>query len=65
MPLVLWVSKLLALEDMSQMPTAVVAHNLRPHHTKTRVGSLTNCAGDGIPECRPSAARVKLVVGLV
>jgi hypothetical protein len=64
-PLVLGVTKALALENVPKMSTTVVAHNLRPHHAKTRVGSLTDCAGDSIPECRPSAARVKLVVRLV
>jgi hypothetical protein len=65
MPLILWVAKLLALEDVSQMPAAVVTNNLRPHHTQTRVGSLANGTRNGIPKRRPSTARVKLVVRLV
>jgi hypothetical protein len=65
MPLILWIAKLLALEDMPQMPTAVIAHNLRPHHAHSRVRPLSDRAGHGVPECGPAAARVELVVGLV
>ena len=65
MPLVLWVSKPLALENVSQVSSTVIAHNLRAHHTEARVRSLADGAGNGIPERRPPAARVELVVGLV
>ena len=56
MPLVLWIAKSLALENMSQMTSTVVAYNLRPHHAKTRVRLLSDGARDGIPEGGPSAA---------
>jgi hypothetical protein len=65
MPLIFWVAKLLTLEDVPQMPAAVVAHNLRPHHTKTRIRALSNGTGNGIPKRRPSTARVKLVIRLI
>lgn len=65
MPLILGVSKSLALEDMPKMSTAVVANNLRPHHAQPRIGSLSDCARDGIPEGGPAAARVELVVRFV
>jgi hypothetical protein len=65
MPLILRVSEPLALEDVPQMPSAVVAHNLRAHHTKTWIGSLAHCAWDSIPEGRPPAARIEFVVRFV
>lgn len=65
MPLVLWIAKSLALENMSQVTSTVVAYNLRPHHAKTRVRLLSDGAWHGIPEGGPSAARVELVVCLV
>jgi hypothetical protein len=60
-PLILRVPKPLALENMPQMPTAVIAHNLRP----SAIRSLANRVGHGVPERRPSAARVELVVRFV
>ena len=65
MPLVLWIAKSLALENMSQVTSTVVAYNLRPHHAKTRVRLLSDGAWHGIPEGGPSAARVELVVCFV
>jgi hypothetical protein len=65
MPLVLGVAKPLALEDMSKMSATVVAHNLRPHHAKAGVWSLSNSAWYSIPECRPTAARIEFVVRFV
>jgi len=62
MSLILWVSEPLALEDMSQVTSTIIADNLCPHHAKTRVGLLSDSARYGIPECGPSAARVELVV---
>jgi hypothetical protein len=60
-PLILRVPKPLALENMPQMPTAVIAHNLRP----STIRPLPNRVGQGVPERRPSAARVKFVVRFV
>lgn len=65
MPLVLWIAKSLALENMSQVTSTVVAYNLRPHHAKTRVRLLSDSARHGIPEGGPSTARVELVVCFV
>lgn len=65
MPLILWISKLLALEYVSQMSSAVVAHNFYPHHAQPRVGLLAHCARYCVPESGPAAARVELVVGFV
>jgi len=63
--LILGVTEPLALEDMSQVTPAVIADNLRPHHAKTGVRLLSHRARNGIPERRPPAARVELVVCLV
>jgi hypothetical protein len=65
MPVILGISKLLALEDMPQMASAVIAHNLRPHHAEARVRSLSNSTWHGVPEGGPSTARVELVVCFV
>jgi hypothetical protein len=65
MPLILGVAKPLALEDVAQMTSAVVAHNLRPHHAQARVWSLANSTRYCIPKGRPSTARIELMVGLV
>jgi hypothetical protein len=61
MPLILWISKPLALENVPQMSAAVIAHNLRPHAIRL----LSNRARHSVPESGPAAARVKLVVCLV
>jgi hypothetical protein len=65
MPLVLGVSKALALENMPEMSAAVVAHNLRPHHAHCAIGPLANSARHSVPEGGPAAARVEFVVCLV
>ena len=65
MPLILWVTESLSLEDVSKMTTAVIADNLSPHHAQARVRSLTDGAWNSVPECRPPAARVELVVRFV
>jgi hypothetical protein len=64
-PLVLGVSKLLALEDVSQMPPTVVAHNLCAHHAQPAILLLAHGARHRVPECGPPAARVEFVVRLV
>jgi hypothetical protein len=65
MSLILGVTKSLSLEDVPQVTSTVVADDLRPHHTKTRVRLLSHRTWYGIPECGPSAARVELVVCFV
>jgi hypothetical protein len=65
MPLVLGVSKALALEDVPKMSAAVVAHNLRPHHAHCAIGPLAHSARHSVPEGGPAAARVEFVVRLV
>lgn len=62
MSLVLWISKPLSLENMSQVTAAVVTHNLSAHHAQARVRLLSNSTGYGVPKRRPSAAGVELVV---
>ena len=64
-PLILRVSKPLALEDVSQMPAAIVAYNLGPHHAQTGVRLLSDRVGERIPKRRPSTPGVELVVCLV
>jgi hypothetical protein len=64
-PLVLGVSKALALEDVPKMSAAVVAHNLRPHHAHCAIGPLAHSARHGVPEGGPATARVEFVVRLV
>jgi len=63
--LILGVSKPLALENVTQMPSAVVAYNLGPHHAQTGVRLLANSVRECVPERRPSTPRVELVVGFV
>jgi len=63
--LILGVTEPFALEDMSQVTPAVIADDLRPHHAETGVRLLSHRARNGIPERRPPAARVELVVCLV
>jgi hypothetical protein len=65
MPVVLGIPKLLALENMPQMASAVIAHNLRPHHAQARIRPLSDRARYGIPEGGPSTTRVELVVCFV
>jgi hypothetical protein len=55
-PLVLGVSKLLALEDVSQMPPTVVAHNLCAHHAQPAILLLAHGARHRVPECGPLGA---------
>jgi hypothetical protein len=61
MSLILRVSKSFTLENVPQMSSAVIAHNLRP----PAIGSLSNCVGEGVPEGGPSAAGIELVVCFV
>jgi hypothetical protein len=56
MPLILGIPKALALENMSQMSAAVIAHNLRPHHAHSGIGALANSAWHRVPERWPPAA---------
>jgi hypothetical protein len=61
MSLILRVIELLALEDVSQMPSAVVAHNLRP----PAIRPLFDGTGEGVPEGGPPAAGIELMVCFV
>jgi hypothetical protein len=65
MPLILGIPKLFAFEDMAQVPSTVVAHDLRPHHAEPGIRALANSIRERVPEGRPAAAGVELVVGLV
>lgn len=55
----------LALENMTQMSTTVIAHNLNPLHAKRAILIPSNSARNGIEESRPAAPRLELVGGLV
>lgn len=50
---------------MSQMSSAVAADNLCPLHAKCAVGVSSHRTRDGVEECRPAAARLKLVLSSV
>lgn len=65
MPLILRISKLLALENMTQMPATVIAHYLSAQHAQSPVLFLTHSTRYRIPERRPSAPRIKLVIRFV
>lgn len=65
MPLILRIPEPLPLEDMAQMSSTIITHNLDPHHAQTRIGLLAHSSRNCVPECGPSAARIKFVVGLV
>jgi hypothetical protein len=52
----------LALEHMSQMASAVGAHDLRPLHSKSAVGMSGHSARNSIEERRPATARLELVL---
>lgn len=55
----------LPLEHMSQMASAVAAHNLCPLHTKCAVGVSGHCTRNGVEECRPAAAGLEFVLSSV
>jgi hypothetical protein len=55
-----WVS--LSLEHMSQMTTAIAAHNLYPLHAKCPIAVSRHRTGYGIVERRPSAPTLELLV---
>ena len=65
MPFVLGIAESLALKNVSEVTSAVVANDLSPHHTQTRVWLLSNSTGYGVPESGPPAARVEHVVCFV
>lgn len=65
MPLILRIPKPLPLKNMTQMPTAIITHNLRPHHAETAIGFLAYGPRHGVPEGGPSATRVEFVVRFV
>jgi hypothetical protein len=55
MSLILGVAEALALENVPEMSTAVVAYNFGPHHAHAGVSSLAHSAWYGIPESGPAA----------
>jgi hypothetical protein len=55
----------LALEDVSQMPATITAHDLCPRHPKRTIGVSCHCTRNAIEVCWPSAAGVELVGGFV
>ena len=63
--LVLRVAEALALENVSQVSSTVVANNLCPHHAQARVWPLAHSIWEGVPEGGPAAPGIKLVVCLV
>lgn len=55
----------LSFEYMSQMASAVRAHNLRPLHAKCAICVSCDCARNVVKVRRPAAARLEFVVGFV
>lgn len=55
----------LALEHMSQVTSAIAAHDLCPLHAECAVGVSGHRTGHSIEECRPAAARFELVLSSV
>lgn len=54
-----------SLEHMSQMPSAVAAHNLRPLHPESAICMPRHRTWHGVKESRPAAARLEFVVCFV
>jgi len=54
-----------SFEDVAKMATTVAADNLSSLHAKGAIRVSRHCARDGIEICRPTAARLELVVCLV
>jgi hypothetical protein len=50
---------------MSQMSSAVAAHNLCPLHAECAVGVSSHRTRDGVKEGGPAAARLELVLSSV
>ena len=55
----------LSLKNMSQMPSALTTHDLRPRHPKSTIRMSRHSAGDSVKVGRPSAARLEFVGGFV
>jgi hypothetical protein len=55
----------LTLEDMAKMTTAIGADNLRSLHAKRVVHMSGHSPRNGVEVCRPSTARLELVVSSV
>jgi len=55
----------LTLEHMSQVTSAVAAHDLCPLHAECAVGVSGHRTGYSIEECRPAAARLEFVLSSV
>jgi hypothetical protein len=53
----------LTLEDMAKMTTAIGTDNLRPLHAKSIVHVSGHSPRNRVKVCRPSTARLELVVG--
>lgn len=54
-----------ALEHMSEVASAVGAHDLCPLHAESAVGVSGHCTRHGIEERRPAAAGLELVLSSV
>lgn len=65
MPLILLPPEPLPLEHMPQVPPAVRARNLRPHHAQRAVLEALHRAGERLEVGGPPAVRVELLRGLV
>lgn len=55
----------LSLKHMSQMPTAVITHNLRPLHSKRAIGISLHSTRHRVEIRRPATARFEFVRGFV
>lgn len=65
MPLIRRRREPLALKHMTQMPTAIGAHNLGPHREQRSVLVALYGAGDAVKVGGPAAAAAEFVRGLV
>lgn len=55
----------LSLKHMSQMPSTVRTHNLRPLHSESSIRVSRNGALYGIKVRGPATARLEFMVGLI
>ena len=65
MPLVRRGRVSLSLENVSQMTSAVRAHDLRPLHTECAISVSCHSPRNVVEICRPAAARLEFVIGFV
>lgn len=55
----------LALEHVSEVTATIAANDFRSRHAKCSVSVSSHCAWNGIEICRPPAATLELMLGLI